>query len=250
MSIFGIKNNDELRELINSQKTINKKREARNKKIEEAKKYNKDYFEDGEALGVSCYKDYRWLPELTLPMAKNIIDVLKITSSDHVLDYGCAKGYFVRALRELNIYYSFGLDISEYAIKNCDESVKNVVGLLHEGQTILEKAGRGFDWIICKDVLEHVSYEKINETLLQFSEVTKKCFIVVPLGKNGQYVVPEYEKDVTHVIREDLEWWKNRIQQAGFDVTYAEYSFPGVKENWSEYKQGNGFFVASRKKYE
>ena len=38
-----------------------------------SEKYDKDYFKNGIASGKSCYSNYRWLPELTIPMAYNII---------------------------------------------------------------------------------------------------------------------------------------------------------------------------------
>ena len=35
-------------------------------------KYDKDYYENGVAKGISGYENYRWIPELTYPMAYTI----------------------------------------------------------------------------------------------------------------------------------------------------------------------------------
>ena len=40
--------------------------------------YNGDYFERGAETGVSLYSNYRWLPELTIPMCHHIIQFLNL----------------------------------------------------------------------------------------------------------------------------------------------------------------------------
>ena len=63
--------------------------------------YNEDYYENGLALGCSGYSNYRWIPELTIPMAYHIINGLNISENSRILDYGCAKGYLVSAFKLL-----------------------------------------------------------------------------------------------------------------------------------------------------
>ena len=210
--------------------------------------YTKEYYEDGESLGLSCYKNYRWMPDLTIPMCQAIIAGLSIDKDNNICDFGCAKGYLVKAFHELGYHKTCGIDISQYAIENCDYSVKSYVfhDTGYHSLRLGSIVGYDLDWIICKDVLEHISYEELDNTLEQFLESSKNVFIVVPLGSNGKYFVEEYEKDVTHIIREDLQWWKKQIENAGFIVEYFDYQFPGVKENWAHCKNGNGFFIAKR----
>lgn len=209
--------------------------------------YNEDYFEDGIKKGISGYENYRWLPDLTKKMCESIASNLKISKNDKLLDYGCAKGFLVRAFDELGYHNVRGVDISEYAITHCDQTVAKKIDLLNRNWSLSDNVGQDYDFIICKDVLEHVQYKEIDKLLREFAETAKKCFIVVPLGKNKKYIIEEYEKDVTHVIREDLNWWKEKIEKAGFKIELAEYKFPGVKDNWESFENGNGFFVASRK---
>ena len=93
--------------------------------------YDEDYFENGIKTGKSCYENYRWLPELTIPMAMTIIDLLKIQRFETVLDFGCAKGYLVKAFKLL-YRNAFGVDASPYAIANCDSEVANRCFLMEE----------------------------------------------------------------------------------------------------------------------
>ncbi len=73
--------------------------------------YDADYFLRGKATGKSLYEDYRWMPGLTIPMVRSMISHLGIANADMVLDFGCARGYVVRAFRELG-YLAYGYDTS------------------------------------------------------------------------------------------------------------------------------------------
>ena len=63
--------------------------------------YDKDYYECGIESGKSLYNNYRWMPELTIPFCSRIVEHLKISTEQKVLDFGCAKGYSVKAMRLL-----------------------------------------------------------------------------------------------------------------------------------------------------
>lgn len=51
--------------------------------------------------------------------------------------------------------------------------------------------------------------------------------------------------DKTHIIKENLEWWKHTFEAAGFRVKEARYHIDHIKENWASWEKGNGFFVLS-----
>ena len=87
-------------------------------------KYNKDYYENGVAKGISGYDNYRWIPELTYPMAHAFYNFLKLKRNSNILEYGCANGYLVKCLNDFGVN-SYGVDISNYAINNCPTDVKN-----------------------------------------------------------------------------------------------------------------------------
>jgi len=206
--------------------------------------YDKSYFENGVESGVSCYVNYRWLPDQTFTMCQSMIKFADIKKSDLILDYGCAKGFTVRALTEMG-YDCYGVDISDYAVNESDERIRHRLTVLNEDNHNSWLKDKRFDIILCKDVLEHVSYEKIAQTLQNFRNITTRLFVIVPLAHNGVYDAPEYELDVTHVIREDLDWWKCQLHAAGYDNVTATYRIDGIKDNWSHYKKGNGFFLCS-----
>lgn len=55
--------------------------------------YNQEYFEEGIRAGVSCYENYRWMPEMSILMASSIIKHLELKEGGTVLGFGCSKGF-------------------------------------------------------------------------------------------------------------------------------------------------------------
>lgn len=213
--------------------------------ISASDKYDSDYFIRGKESGKSLYQNYRWLPSLTLPMAERIIDHLGIELDDRIMDFGCSRGYLVRALTELG-HDSYGVDISGWAVANCDEAVKGKVFLV--GNQPFTRP----DWITAKDTLEHLTMEEVAVALASFArQANKGVFIVVPLAngfESGKYVVPEYEEDITHVIRWPLWRWVQECHLAfedGWEVS-ARYRINGIKDNYSQFAKGNGFITIRR----
>ena len=206
--------------------------------------YDSDYFMRGRETGKSLYEDYRWLPEATLSMVAQVIGHLRIAHDDTVLDFGCARGYVVKAFREMG-YDARGVDVSEWAIRNADENTKPYLQRTTDAPALGEHE---FDWVIAKDVLEHI--EEVRTTIDTLMKCAKKgVFVVVPLSlSDGQpYVILPYEKDVTHFWRLTLPTWAAMFMRPGWTVE-ASYRVPGIKGHWYKegWEWGNGFIVARR----
>jgi predicted TPR repeat methyltransferase len=217
--------------------------------IEPSSFFDKDYYENGIASGKSCYENYRWIPELTYPLAHSICDNLALTKGAKLLDYGCAHGFTVKALRDFGID-AYGCDVSAFAISNSLKDVDDYVKVIDLGLSeLIDASGWGeFDWVMAKDVFEHIPENELEKIIKDCSAVSKNIFIVVPLGENGKYRIAAYEDDPSHVIRENEEWWKNILEENGFHVTTACNDMLGIKDRWfSTHAKGNGFFIGRAK---
>ena len=216
-------------------------------------KYDKDYFENGIAKNISCYENYRWLPELTYPIAFSVAHCLKLKKNDDVLEYGCAHGYLVKALNDFGIN-AFGVDISEYAIKNCPNDIKKRLSIIKENNfnKVIKKfklKKKIFDHAISKDVMEHIDKDKLPNILNNLSKICKNLLVVVPLGDNSIYRIDTYHLDKTHIIAENEKWWINLFKTNGFKLSKFEYKIDGIKDKWYKInKKGNGFFFLKSKK--
>ena len=200
--------------------------------------YDEDYFLRGKETGKSLYSDYRWMPELTVPMVGSIVNHLGVVKGETVLDFGCARGYSVKALRGLG-YDAYGVDASKWAVENADPEIKKYCSNILDPLPLV-------DWVIAKDVLEHIPYVGYTITKLMVC-ASRGVLAVVPLSPfdSSPYVVEEYELDKTHVQRLTLSSWANMFIRYGWSVEVA-YRLPGVKDNYAKYAQGNGFITCRR----
>lgn len=201
--------------------------------------YNEDYFEYGQEMGVSLYTDYHWLPELTIPFCAELIAQLGISHTDTILDLGCAKGYMVKAFRLLG-REAYGVDISEYAISCAPEDVKPYITLINTPDDI-PCPPNGYDWIIAKDVFEHVDILELNDLLDTLRLYCNQLFAIIPIGDGSKFLSPREEKDVTHQIRECLTWWRDRFMEVGFKSVTFGYLLPHILEM----ERKKGWFICA-----
>jgi SAM-dependent methyltransferase len=204
--------------------------------------YDRDYFENGPQAGVSCYSNYRWLPEKTLMVVMAYIDYLNIPRGASVLDFGCAKGYYVKAFRML-AREAWGCDVSKYALGESDNDTGPFLEECGPEENVIP-FDRTFNYIISKDVLEHLEIDQV----VNFLESAKTCkprklFIIVPLASKGKYVIPEDELDITHKIRLDKQGWIELLTSTGWLLDNFTYRIEGIKDHQSVYRQGVGFFT-------
>jgi cyclopropane fatty-acyl-phospholipid synthase-like methyltransferase len=196
----------------------------------------------GEATGVSNYTDYKWMPEATGKLAENLMRHLQIRLGETLLDYGCSRGYLVRAMRERGVN-AFGYDISEWATTNCDETVR---GFVSSSLVV-----RPFDWIISKDVLEHIEPRTLMATLTVLNSMAKRgMFFIVPLAEhiNGEFVCPKDRQDKTHINCWTMEQWLFMMMAAlpDFEI-HGSYLMRGLKPNAEEYPMSCAFITAKPK---
>jgi SAM-dependent methyltransferase len=204
--------------------------------------FDEDYYERGIETGISCFENYRWLPELTIPAAMSCIDYLGMERGSSVLDFGCAKGYYVKAFRMLE-RCAWGCDISKYAFMKSDEDTRPFLRLCTEENPL--PFTRTFDYILAKDVLEHMDKRDVAAFLKQArGNKTVELFVIVPLAKDGRYIIPQNEEDATHIIRETPEGWEELFSSSGWRVEDFAFKVPGLKEHQtSRYARGVGFFT-------
>ncbi len=117
-----------LARLPRTKRNIAKRQEAQTPaNIAIARQYGREFFDGPRELGYGGYRyDGRWIP-----IAEDIVREFGLKPGDRVLDVGCAKGFLVKDLMTVCPgLEAFGLDISEYALLNCEPEV---VGRLHLG---------------------------------------------------------------------------------------------------------------------
>jgi len=196
--------------------------------------YDYDYFENGIKTGKSGYENYRWLPERIYKEIRAVIHLLDIEPGDTVLDYGAAKGFWVRGLMEYGIK-AWGCDSSEYALSHCD---KKVSGYLFNSLPITGK----FDFIVSRNTLEHIKEEELEKILKQFYKMTDIVFFTVPLvdPKTREYIMQML--DTTHKIFWTNEEWILFCEKCGWKVENL-FRLKGIHDKWESYPNSIGFYI-------
>ena len=199
--------------------------------------YDEEYFEYGIKTGKSGYENYRWLPERLHREARALINLLGISPGDTVLDFGCAKGYMVKALRNYNIE-AFGCDISRYALSVADKKVKKYL--------TLDIPDEKFDFIISRNTLEHIDERELENILNLFRNMTDTLFFSVPLidPKTGDYMMQE--TDITHLIRWTSAQWQSFAEGCGWLYVTSYPHIEGFHDNFKNYPNAMGFYVLQK----
>jgi hypothetical protein len=197
--------------------------------------YDEDYFENGQITNKGWLQNYRWMPRRTFREAFAIIDYLGLTDDSYILDVGCAKGFIVRALRELE-YKADGCDISEYALSFAPSGCWNCTEWANHYDF-------GYTHILVKDMLEHLTDVQLDELLQTFKNVANTFLCVIPIGDDGIYRIPEYHMELSHLIAEDEVWWTKKFNQNGWRIVKSTPHVDGMKENWKHHANGLGNHV-------
>lgn len=159
--------------------------------------------------GIPYERNEHWLGFFGT-MADAIVRDLRPTT---VLDAGCGKGFLVEALRERGVE-AWGIDISEHAISEVDESVAEhcKVG------SLTEPLPRRYDLIVCVEVLEHITAAEANAAVANLSAATDRLLLST---------TPDDYGEPTHLNVQPPEAWSAALAQNGLlrdtehDVSYV-----------------------------
>ncbi len=162
--------------------------------------YDEDYFDGGK--GYFRYNDAEHFKEKAYYLAERY-------NPKTVLDVGSAKGFLVKALREIGIK-AYGVDISAYAINQADEAVQQY--LLQTDITNNKLEFPIYDLIVSYDTLEHIPIEKVKDALTFIKDHSKKQYIVVATPNT-----PDWGHDDSHVTIQDIAWWKKQLTTADWE---------------------------------
>lgn len=199
--------------------------------------YDEDYYENGRISGKGWLMNYRWMPQRSFREALAVIDFLKLDQDSKVLDFGCAKGFLVRALRELEINAE-GCDISKYALNFAPAGCWNA-----EEDVEWYKRNGEYTHIFCKDVFEHLNHEQLCDTLRRLKSIGNILMCIVPMGDSGKYRIPEYHMEISHQIAEDEAWWRETFIRCGWSIEKEASHVRGLKDNWQSFANGIGNHV-------
>lgn len=129
--------------------------------------------------------------------ADAVVAIAQARQCSSILDYGCGKGSLMWTLRDRALH---GIRLAEYdpAIPGKDAPPMFA------------------DLVVCTDVLEHIEPDRLSSVLAHLGSLARKAVFVVIATRPASKTLSDGRN--AHLIIEDADWWRARVQYAGFDV--------------------------------
>ena len=157
---------------------------AKNKNAnrELALKFSKEYFDGTREQGYGGYNyDKRWIP-----VAKKIIELFNLKNNSNFLDIGCAKGFLLFDLYNINPNINLhGLDISEYAKVNAHKEIKDKISI---GNCVnLKYQDNYFNGVVSINTVHNLELEECVNAIKEIQRVSNgNAFIQVDAYRNDK----------------------------------------------------------------
>lgn len=145
------------------------------------------------------------------------VDVYAAYINGRILDAGCGEGIHLKRMLQ-NGHDAYGIELSSVC---CDKFLKNVP---HSNTDILSfsKTKEHFDGLICMDVLEHIPYESIDETIDALTKLSQCAFFGIA---NHSDILNGVE---LHLIQKDHKWWESILKKYYDEVYFFTDQFNGL----------------------
>jgi len=207
-----------LRRYPSSNRNVQKRSEAKtDEDIRISREYGFEYFDGDRKYGYGGYSyDGRWVA-----IAEDMIEHWDLKPGMRVLDAGCAKGFLVKDLMiACPGLEAFGLDISHYAMMNCEPEV---IGRLHLGNVLdLPFPNNSFDAVICTNTIHNLKHDECLRGLSELMRVTKdgKAYVQVDSYRTEEEKELFLNWVLTAYTHDYPDGWKKMFDEAGYCGDY------------------------------
>lgn len=190
--------------------------------MSEQKDYDKEYF--------LKYPNDKTICEWKL-FYNLVISDLRETVGDNlrICDIGCGLGAFLQSCDMVG-WETFGLDISDYAIKDVREKTKAKLAV-GDVQKEIPFVG-DFDSITCFDVIEHLGDPK--RALINIHRKLKKGGVLVLTTPNTKSdflkAFSRWPEDKTHISLKSPKEWNTILRKLGFRIIIFRTLFPVLQQ--------------------
>lgn len=182
-----------------------------------ARQFGKDFFDGDRNNG---YGGYHYNQRFWSNVVLDFINFYNLKDGDKILDIGCGKGFMLYDFSKLNTEFGiFGIDISEYAINNCIESLK---GKLQVGNAIsLPYPDNHFDLVISINTHHNLDGEDIIKSFNEVERVTKKnSYVVLDAYSNEKEQEELTNWNLTAKTIKHVNEWKKFFEKINFKGDY------------------------------
>ncbi|MFA5378912.1 MAG: glycosyltransferase [Dehalococcoidia bacterium] len=136
-----------------------------------------------------------------------------------VLDIGCGRGYVMKHLLAHGVDV-VGIERSKWPVAHPMEGCE---GRIFEGDaTKMTVPDGAYDWGIAFSLLEHIPEPLVNQVLAEIARTCKNAFLQIAIPMFPGHEVQLKQEDATHICLHPYEWWVERFNQVGLEVTFRD----------------------------
>lgn len=176
------------------------------KAAELAKKWAHDYWDGDRRIN---YGGYRYMEGRWEKVARAMADHYGLKAGDRILDIGCGKAFllfdFTKVVPGIEVH---GIDVSEYAIANAKEEVKDRLRV--GSATRLPWPDKHFDFVYSLNTLHNLHTYDLEPALREMERVGRKKYLCVESYRNEVEKANLLYWQVTceaFNTPEEWEWW-------------------------------------------
>ena len=182
-----------------------------------ARKFDKDFFDGERKYG---YGGYNYNSRFWTTVVKDFADYYKLKDGSKILDIGCGKGFMIYDFLQYNKKFIIkGIDISDYAIENCMNEVKDNLEVGNANK--LEFEDDYFDLVISINTIHNLEKDECAKSLREIERVSKKDkFIIVDAYKNDEEKKRMFAWNLTAKTILHVNEWKAFFRENGYTGDY------------------------------
>ena len=181
-----------------------------------ARKFDKDFFDGDRKYG---YGGYSYNSRFWQPVVPDFIEYYSLDNNCSLLDIGSGKGFMLRDFKEaLPGLQIRGIDISEYAIQNSLDDIKDYqdVGDAKD----LPYEDDSFDLALSIVTLHNLPREECAQSLKEIARVSKNSFITLDAYSNDEEKSAMNDWNLTALTVMHVEEWKSFFEESGYTGDY------------------------------
>lgn len=184
-----------------------------------SRQFGEDYFDGDRRHG---YGGYRYHERFWTGVAEEFRDAYGIGRGTRVLDIGSGKGFLLHDLRRVAPGVEvFGLDISEYGIKNSMADVRP--RLVRANAVSLPYPDDAFDVVLCINTIHNLTLEPCKQAVREIERVKRPgghSYIQVDSWFNDEQRDNFVNWVLTAQTYFDPDGWKALFAKAGYTGEY------------------------------
>ena len=182
-----------------------------------ARKFDKSFFDGERRHG---YGGFNYHPRFWKPVIQTFKKHWNLLPGKSILDVGCAKGFMLHDLQEEIVGIQvFGVDISDYAISNAMETVRNNVQVANAKELPFDD--NSFDVVISINTIHNLEISDCIRAIEEIERVSKRgSFITVDAYEDDEQKERMHAWNLTAKTVMHVDDWKKFFKEVGYTGDY------------------------------